>query len=151
MDRILAILIFSFFVVHNCYGFVLFGGLTEVMKYESALPCSSSKEQKTCSSKNGYMGLALDKASKAGLKISKIILTGKDDSTKTFVQSKKYGLCQVETLTVEKAGKIFFLCSSKAKTSDKKFKIEKIFTLNKSGDEDFELVDISANPSEVQL
>lgn len=145
MDRRLALFLIPLCLTSKAVAFVWFGGLTEAIDYKSALPCVSDKTS-DCNADKGIMGMALDQASKAGLKITSIEEKTIKETIKVFIRTQSHGVCQVEPSSVPEYGDIFFLCSQQGFTKSKTLSIDHVFTLIKNNDDKFQLIDVSEQP-----
>ena len=139
MDRRLAFVILVCLFTRLGWSVEFFGGLTELINYESSLPCEDAAKTK-CAATNGVMGLTLDTASGAGLNISSILI---QDKKNIFVKTKQFGTCLVDTQSKNQIGNVSFRCSSKGLAKGKLQGIDKVFTLTKKSEDNFTLLDVT--------
>lgn len=140
MDRLIFVILFLG-LAHVSSAAEFFGGLTEFINYESTLPCEA-KSKKKCFATNGLMGLTLDTASGAGLDISSVLIK---ENKNIFVKTKKHGTCLVDVKSKMADGPVAFRCSSKGIINGKLKSVDKIFTLNKKSDKNFQLQDVTSS------
>lgn len=141
MDRRFTFVLITLLISSVSSSVEFFGGITELMKYESTLPCETGAKQK-CFATNGLMGLTLDTASQAGLNISSVLI---DKNQKVFVTSKDEGTCLVEMPASSKQVPVTFHCSKEGITKKGKKSFTKKITLVQKNDKSFALKEIATN------
>lgn len=125
------------FGIGSAQAATLLGGLTELMGYNSSLPCRTENMGSECTATKGVMGKALDEAQAAGLEIVGVVEMESKNSKlppQIVVQTKQHGRCRVLTTENGEESEVDFLCSRRIGKDANSPQQERIFSLqNRDG------------------